>query len=272
MTTAPTPKRTNRRRIWIPIVALVAIAAIAVVGFAVWFLRDDAPDEVSLDVATAQVAATTSPDTTVEPATGSTSTSTPTSVTESSPSDGSLDGTWTVDTSIGEFSYEDATGSFVGFRIAEELSGIGDTEAVGRTPDVTGTITIDGASISAVTIEAEMTTITTNESRRDDNVQSSLDTDEFPTATFVLTEPIELPAAAESGEQIAVDAIGELTIHGVTQSVTFPLEAQLVDDTIVVVGSLDITFADYDVDLPSAPVVISVDDHGPIELQLFFTR
>ena len=33
-----------------------------------------------------------------------------------------------------------------------------------------------------------------------------------------------------------------LTIHGVTQTVTFPLEAQLVDQTIVVVGSLDIEY------------------------------
>ena len=41
-----------------------------------------------------------------------------------------------------------------------------------------------------------MTAITTNESRRDDKVQSALDTDEFPTATFVLTEPIELGDAA----------------------------------------------------------------------------
>ena len=43
-------------------------------------------------------------------------------------------GTWTVDTSIGEFSFEDSTGTFVGFRVQEELCGIGSTTAVGRTP------------------------------------------------------------------------------------------------------------------------------------------
>ena len=141
---------------------------------------------------------------------------------------------------VGEFSYEDSTGTFVGFRVEEELSGIGSTTAVGRTPTVSGTITFDGTTLTAATIEADMTAITTNDSRRDDNVQDALETDQFPTATFVLTEPIELGDAANTGAATTVEATGDLTIHGVTTTVTLPLEAQLVDGTIVVVGSLDI--------------------------------
>mgnify|MGYP006185886979 CR=1 FL=1 len=57
-------------------------------------------------------------------------------------------------------------------------------------PVTPGTLVVDGTTITEVTIEADMTAITTNESRRDDNVHSALDTDEFPTATFVLSEPI----------------------------------------------------------------------------------
>ena len=40
----------------------------------------------------------------------------------------------------------------------------------------------------------------------------------------------------------------------------------------VVVGSLEITFADYGVTVPQAPVVVSVDDFGIVEMQLLFTR
>ena len=150
--------------------------------------------------------------------------------------------------------------------------GIGSTTAVGRTPEITGTLVIDGTTVTEVTIEADMTAITTNESRRDDKVQSALDTGEFPTATFVLTEPIELGDAAASGETVSVQATGELTIHGVTTPVTIPLEAQIVGDNIVVVGSLDIVFADYGVSVPSAPVVLSAEDEGVLELQLFFSQ
>jgi polyisoprenoid-binding protein YceI len=183
-----------------------------------------------------------------------------------------VSGTWSVDTSIGEFDYEGSTGTFVGFRVDEQLSSIGSTTAVGRTPEVTGSLEIDGTTVTGVTIEADMTAITTNESRRDDKVQAALDTDEFPTATFVLTDPIDLGAAAAGGEPVSTSATGELTIHGVTTTVTIPIEAQLVDDNIVVVGSLAIVFADYGVSVPSAPIVVSAEDHGVVEFQLFFAQ
>ena len=61
-------------------------------------------------------------------------------------------------------------------------------------------------------------------------------------------------------------------MHGVTRSVTFTLEAQLIDDVIAVIGSAPILFADYDIDPPSALAVLSVDDHGEMEFQLLFER
>ena len=52
-----------------------------------------------------------------------------------------LDGTWTIDHSIGSYDYaaNDFSGSWAGYRAQEELVGIGGTEAVGRTPDIAGT-------------------------------------------------------------------------------------------------------------------------------------
>ena len=145
---------------------------------------------------------------------------------------GAIAGAWTVDTSIGEFSYEDSTGTFVGFRVAEELSGVGSTTAVGRTPTVTGRLEVEGTTVIAVAIEAELAAITTNDSRRDDRVQDALETGEFPTARFQLTEPIDLGDDAAAGGAVSVEATGTLTIHGITKTVTMPLDAQLTGDTI----------------------------------------
>jgi len=103
-------------------------------------------------------------------------------------------------------------------------------------------------------------------------VQEALETSSYPTATFVLTEPIDLGSAATSGEATTVTAVGDLTIHGVTTKVSIPLQVQLVDDTIVLVGSVDVTFSDYGVSVPTAPIVLSAADHGVVELQLFFTK
>lgn len=239
-----------------------AVAVVVVLGAGIfWFLSRDSPDEVSLDAAVESVS-TTAPATDTGAGTDSTEPGEP----------GAVAGTWTVDTTTGEFDYESATGTFAGFRILEELASIGATEAVGRTGDVAGSMTIDGTDVTDAEFEIDLTSITTNEQRRDDKVQSALDTSEFPTATFTLTEPIQLGAAAASGEAVDVTATGDLTIHGETRAVEFPLQAQLVNDTVVVVGSLDVAFSDFGVEVPSSPAVVSVDDHGTLELQLLLTK
>jgi polyisoprenoid-binding protein YceI len=276
------PPRRSRRRVVIGVVVAVLVVVALAVGGILYFFRGDAPDEVDLQDAAASITSVDDDDaaTEVEASTASTvaaaaaavdaaDAATTTAAAAADAAAVGIAGTWNVDTSIGEFDDENSTGTFVGFRIDEELSGIGSTTAVGRTPDVTGSITIDGTTLTAATIEADMATITTNDSRRDDKVQSALETGDFPTATFVLTAPVELGDAAATGAAVDVQATGDLTIHGVTTSVTLPLQAQLVDGIVVVVGSVDITFADYGVSVPSSPIVVSAEDTGTLELQLF---
>lgn len=237
------------------LLALVLVALLAVGGGIFWFLRDDAPEEVSLDRAIEGISTTTAAPGSDRPA-----------------DDGSIEGTWTVDTTSGDFDFESATGTFVGFRIQENLASVGSTTAVGRTGAVSGSMTISGTQVTEASFDVDLTTITTNESLRDRRVQEALETDRFPTATFTLTSPIELGTDAASGGKLSVTAKGDLTIHGVTKAVEFPLEAQLVEGTAVVVGSIEVTFSDFGVTVPSAPIVLSVDDFGKLELQLLLTR
>ena len=180
-------------------------------------------------------------------------------------------GAWTVDTTIGDFDFEQATGSFAGFRVDEELT-IGEVTAVGRTGEVSGFIQIGAGGLEAAEITVDMSTIESDRPLRDGRTRQALGTDQFPTATFVLTEPVALPADAADGTAFSLEAAGELTVKGVTNPAVFALDAQLVDDVIVVVGSTEVTFADYGVQAPSAPIVVSVEDHGIIEFQLLFTR
>ena len=180
-------------------------------------------------------------------------------------------GAWTVDTTIGDFDFEQATGSFAGFRVDEELT-IGEVTAVGRTGEVSGFIQIGAGGLEAAEITVDMSTIESDRPLRDGRTRQALGTDQFPTATFVLTESVALPADAADGTAFSLEAAGELTVKGVANPAVFALDAQLVDDVIVVVGSTEVTFADYGVQAPSAPIVVSVEDHGIIEFQLLFTR
>jgi polyisoprenoid-binding protein YceI len=253
----------NRKTMAYSVGGAVALVVAALVAYFVLF--GNSPDEVSLESAVDSAESATA-------TTGAESSQTETGGTETTESTGGIAGMWVVDTSIGEFSFEDATSSFVGFRVQEELATIGATEAVGRTPTIDGSLTIDGSTVTEVSLTADMTDIVTNNSQRNSRVQSALSTSEFPMASFTLTRPFDIPADLSDGDQFSVSAVGDLTIVGVTNEIEIPLEAQVVGDLVVVVGSVDISFDDWDVSVPSAPIVASAEDHGPLEMQLFFAR
>jgi polyisoprenoid-binding protein YceI len=154
------------------VVVVLGVAALA--GW--WFLlRDDAPPEADID---------TAGETLDEAATGTGD--------ASSGEAAAVDGTWTVDQSVGSFA--DFSGTWAGYRFDEELVGIGGNTAVGRTPDVTGTLTVADGAVTAVDVEVDLTTLDSDSDRRDGALRTrGLESDRFPTATFRLTEPVTLP-------------------------------------------------------------------------------
>jgi len=282
-------------------VVVVVAGAAVVLAAAVWFfvLRDTAPPPPDLGKAAAVAAAaqttteaptttteapattteapattTEAPATTTEAPTPTTEAPTPTTeaptTTTEAPQVG-LSGTWTVDTSIGSFS--DFTSTYVGFRVDEELArGIGAATAVGRTPTVSGTFELDGSTLVAAEITADLGKIRTDRAGRDGKVKQALDTGNHPEATFTLAGPVDLGDPPSEGAQIEVTATGTLTLKGVTNDVEVDLAATLIGEIVTVVGTFDIMFADYGIEAPSAPIVVSVEDHGVVEIQLFLTR
>jgi polyisoprenoid-binding protein YceI len=179
-----------------------------------------------------------------------------------------------VDPALGSFDYDagDFSGSWVGYRVQEELAGVGGTTAVGRTPEVTGSLTIEGTTITEADFEADLTSLQSDESMRDGQLRrQGIQTDQFPTATFVLTQPIELGALPAPGEDIELVAVGDLTLHGVTKGVSIPLHAALHDGVIAAAGSFTFTWDDFDMERPTAQRVLSLADDVTMETQLFFS-
>jgi polyisoprenoid-binding protein YceI len=186
-----------------------------------------------------------------------------------SASTGGLDGQWTLDPSIGSFS--DSSGSFVGYRVKEQLAGIGANTAVGRAPNVTGSLTVAGTSITDVQVSADLTTLQSDDSRRDGQLShQGIETSSFPTATFKLTAPIQLTAVPADCAAISATATGDLTLHGLTKSVQVALQAVRSGAVVTVTGSTTIVFADFGFQGPSSFAVLSVEDHGVMEFQLHF--
>jgi polyisoprenoid-binding protein YceI len=177
-----------------------------------------------------------------------------------------LDGTYTV--KPGNAS------NFVGYRVTEKLvASIVENTATGRTDNVTGTLTISGTTVSNVTVTADLRSLRSDQGGRDGSIQNEgLESNRFPQAKFVLTQPITLAAVPAVGETITTRATGDFTLHGVTKPVVITLEGRWDGTRVQVVGTLPIVFGDYNIEAPTAPVVASVDDHAAMELQLFFEK
>src|SRR6266516_2010409 len=173
----------------------------------------------------------------------------PSSSASTSPDSSAGAGTWTV-----------GSGSQAGYRVRETLASLSaPSDAVGRTTAVTGTLTLtqaaSGYSVTAADFSVDVSKLSSDQSRRDQRIHSQgLESDRYPTATFKLTSPIALTADATSGQTIHVSATGDLTIRGVTKSVTIPIDAQLNGSKIELGG------------------FVSVENNATMEFQLLLTR
>jgi polyisoprenoid-binding protein YceI len=242
----------TRKTRWIAGISAAVVVVAAGAGFALWqVFAGDAPPPVAL---------TSLPPSSASSASGS-----------ASSGGGSAGGTWTIDAASG--SLADGSSTYAGYRVQEEMSGIGANTAVGRTQNVTGSMTIDGTTITDLEITVDMATLASDDDRRDNSLRErGLQTRQFPTATFTLTQPIEVGDVPKDGQAIEVSAVGDLTLHGVTKQVSVPIHAQIDGDTIQAIASVDVALADYDIEAPTGFLVLSIADTGTIELHLLFQK
>lgn len=236
-------------------VLVLAVLALAAVGIGAFlFLDRESPEEVDIDRAVAGVIATAPSDPQDAAA---------------EPDDLDPSGTWTVDLDAVPFDSATGAGTWVGYRVDEELSGVGAFTAVGRSPRVEGRVVIDGSRVVEAEIGADLVGLVSDNANRDSRVRP-LFTDR--PVTFVLSEPVEFGAVPAEGQRVAVAARGVLSIGDIAQEVDVELSADVAGERLVVTGSTLVVLADYDVVVPSATVVLSVSDEATVELQLYLTR
>lgn len=244
--------------------AVVMILAIGVGGYVAYdqVLRGDSVAPLALPTSAptaAGAAASTDPATSSDPAAGTD---------PSAGVGGDVAGTWTV-----------TGGSQAGYRVRERLAQLpAESDAVGRTDQVSGSITITGAgptaTLTAATLQVDTTTIASDKPMRDNRLRrEGLQTDSYPTASFALTQPVAIPAAAISGTKSEISLIGDLTLHGVTKSVQIPAQTQLVGGTIQVAGAISFPLSDFGMVPPNiGGFIVSIADQGTLEFVVVFAR
>jgi polyisoprenoid-binding protein YceI len=248
-----------RSRATLGLVAGAAVLVLVVVGFGGWyfFIRDDAPEEANIESAAE----------TLDQQAGASGSGTddPTGA----PSE--VDGTWAVDTTVGSF--DDFSGTWAGYRVDEELAGIGSQTAVGRTPNVTGTLTVQNGQVTNVAVDVDLTALKSDSDQRDGSIRSrGLQSDQYPTASFALTDPIEIPDGLTDGQSASTQATGQLTLHGTTKPVTVGVDAQMANGTVAVTGNAPIKLSEFGIEAPTGFRVLSIKDDSTFEFQIFFAK
>jgi len=157
--------------------------------------------------------------------------------------------------------------------VNEELATVGiPSTAKGTTNLVSGTlyVTTDGslAPDAASEFIVGLTGLTSDESKRDERVQETLETSQYPTATFTATGVTGYDASVPEGEEQVLQLTGMLDLHGVQKEVTWEVKAYRQGDAISALATVTVAFADFNMTAPTFAQIVSIDEQATLQVQL----
>lgn len=162
--------------------------------------------------------------------------------------------------------------SEVRFIIDEVLRGAPYT-VVGATSEVAGDIAVDTANPANTevgTIRVNARTLTTDSDQRNRALRSFILKSAESAYEFVEFQPttIEgLPQSVTVGEAFSFQIVGNLTVAGTTQSVTFDTTAMLdASDQLTGQAVTTVMYPDFNLTIPSVPFVAGVDEDVRLEI------
>lgn len=140
-----------------------------------------------------------------------------------------------------------------------------DVTAIGKTQAITGAIVVHDGVIQPSVVEVDLTTLQTDEPKRDKRVQETLDTANHPKATFSITGAEGNPVL-KPGEETAVKLQGTMRIKGVEKPLTFDARVKLDGDRLLLTASTEFAMTDFGVEPPNVLNMIAVQDKVKVEV------
>lgn len=173
-----------------------------------------------------------------------------------------------------------STGNSARYRVREQLMGRDlPNDAIGETKQVTGAITVDskGALVAGQSRFVVGTgSFRSDSDRRDGYVgRRLLESGKYPTVELVPTALRGLLAtSADAGTSAPVtfELVGDLTVRGVTHPTTWKVTAKQMNGRVTGSASTRFTFADFAIDPPRVPIVLSVADTIGLEYDFTLVR
>jgi polyisoprenoid-binding protein YceI len=146
-------------------------------------------------------------------------------------------------------------------------------DVTARTTAVEGTAVVTAGANGNVLTSSRFTVdnnqLSTGDSTMDDLMRDIMETSRYPRSGFEQTSPEAMPPSSQLRAGTQVSLRGNMTLHGVTRSVTVPARVTLNGTVITVVATIPFRLADYNI---HGTTLISVGDTGTMSFHLVLTR
>ena len=133
------------------------------------------------------------------------------------------------------------------------------------------TLNADGSFAPSSKISVDMTTVTTDDRQRTDSIRREpLEVTKFRTSELVPKTAVGLALPLPSSGEFTFKLIGDLTLHGVTKTVTFDVRATRADGKLTATATANPTwkFGDFGMQPPTSFSVLSIVDEIRMEFAL----
>ncbi|WP_312975558.1 YceI family protein [Corynebacterium sp.] len=174
-----------------------------------------------------------------------------------------VDGHWDVVSGAGENSSE------AGYTFDEVLPGQ-EKSTSGRTSSVSGSLVVTDGILEEGRVTVDVDSIESDIEKRDIHVRDDiLHTDQYPEATFTISDPVDLSSLPEDGSVDTVTVDGELTMHGKTHDVTAELTVLRTGENVIVEGQVPVEREAFGIVSPEF-VASQIAEEGTVDLLLVF--
>jgi polyisoprenoid-binding protein YceI len=169
------------------------------------------------------------------------------------------------------------TGNEARYLVREELVGIDfPYDAIGKTSAITGAIVLDakGRLLPAGSrISVDVTTLKSDRANRDRYLKTAaLETDKYPKVDLAITALRGFPTRLPTTGQFTFELLGNLTVRTVTRPVTWQVTATASNGELSGTARTAFKFADLGMPVPSAFMVMKLEDNLRLEYDFHFVR
>lgn len=135
------------------------------------------------------------------------------------------------------------------------------------------TVNVDNNASMSGKGSIDMTALDSGNGQRDEHVKGDdfLAVSTYPEATFKVESFSVIPSEWSKGVSVPVEMKGKLTVKGVEKEVTFVSEVVYSDRQLLLSGTTNVTFSDFDLKNPHTVVLDTENDLG-VRLELVLTK